>query len=149
MRRPVRAVIDTNVLVSAQFWHGAPHLLFNYVRSRDVLIILSPALLSEFTEVIGRSKFEAILARTDRSKERVLAELRQLAEIIDPPPLAVPVCRDPDDDHVLALASAAHANVIISGDDDLLSLGAYQSIRILRPAEALGEIQAAATGSTR
>ncbi len=44
----MRAVIDTNVLVSAQFWHGAPHHLFVHVRGGNVTPILSPAFVAEF-----------------------------------------------------------------------------------------------------
>jgi putative PIN family toxin of toxin-antitoxin system len=67
----------------------------------------------------------------------MLAEVRRLAEIVDPPPLTVPVSRDPDDDAVLALAGAAQADLIVSGDGDLLVLGAYAGIRIVSPGQAL------------
>ena len=70
----------------------------------------------------------------------MLAEVRQLAEVIEPPPLPQPVCRDPDDDKVLALAIAAKADWIISGDNDLLCLGRYAGIAIIPPATALALI---------
>jgi predicted nucleic acid-binding protein len=63
--------------------------------------------------------------------------VRQLAEVVDPPPLARPVCRDPDDDAVLALALAAKVDCIVSGDDDLLALQAFERIAIITPAQAL------------
>lgn len=50
----------------------------------------------------------------------MLSELRRLAEIVDPPPLPSPVSRDSEDDAVLALAVASQADLIISGDADLL-----------------------------
>ena len=62
--------------------------------------------------------------------------MRQLAEVIEPPPLPQPVCRDPDDDEVLALAIAAQADLIISGDNDLLVLQQFNAIPILTPAQA-------------
>jgi hypothetical protein len=73
--------------------------------------------------VIGRAKFEAILQRTNTSRERSLVEVRRLAEVIEP--LPQPVCRDPDDDEVLALATAAKADLVVSGDNDLLSLKSF------------------------
>lgn len=136
----MRAVIDTNVLVSGLFWHGAPHALLAQVRAGTLGLVSSPALLAELAEVIGRTKFDAILTRSDTSRERTLAEVRQLAEMIEPPPLPQPVCRDPDDDVVLALAVAAQADMIVSGDDDLLALGDYQGIPIIAPAQALQRI---------
>ena len=133
----MRAVIDTNVLVSGLFWHGAPHTLLEQVRAGTLVLISSPVLLTELENVIGRAKFDAILTRSATSREQTLTELRQCAEIIEPPPLALPVCRDPDDDAVLALALAAQADLIVSGDDDLLALKHYQGIPITTPAQAV------------
>jgi uncharacterized protein len=88
--------------------------------------------------VIGRAKFDAILVRSKTTRERSLAEVRQLAaEVVEPPPLAQPVCRDPDDDEVLALALAARVDLIVSGDSDLLVLQAFEGIPIVTPAQAL------------
>jgi len=56
--------------------------------------------------------------------------------VIEPPALPQPVCRDPDDDEVLALAIAAQADLIISGDNDLLVLQQFNGIPILSPAQA-------------
>jgi len=133
----VRAVFDTNVLVSALLWHGPPHALLEQVRNGSIALIISPALLAELADVIGRAKFDAILVRANTSREQALAQVRQLAEVVDPPPLPQPVCRDPDDDAVLALALAAKVDCIVSGDDDLLVLETFQGIAIITSAQAL------------
>ena len=133
----MQAVFDTNVLVSALLWRGPPHALLEAVRNGSIALITSPALLAELTEVIGRAKFEAILTRTNTSREQALAQVRQLAEVIDPPPLTRRVCRDPDDDAVLALALASKADWIVSGDDDLLVLQTFEGIAIITPTQAL------------
>jgi len=52
------------------------------------------------------------------------------------------IWEDPDDDHVLACAMAAQADVIVSGDHHLLNLNNYQGIDILRPAELVARISA-------
>lgn len=109
----MRAVIDTNVLLSALLWRGPPHALLEQARNGMVTLISSPALLAELAEVIARAKFNVILARSNTSRAQTLAQVRQLAEVIDPPALAKPVCRDPDDDAVLALAIAAEADLIV------------------------------------
>jgi putative PIN family toxin of toxin-antitoxin system len=133
----VRAVIDTNVLLSGLLWHGQPHRLLEHVRDGALAMVSSPALLAELADVIGRAKFDAILVRSKITREKSLAEVHRLAEVVEPPPLAAPVCRDPDDDEVLALALAAQADLIISGDDDLLLLQVFEGIPILTPASAL------------
>ncbi len=106
----VRAVIDTNVL------------------------------LAELNRVLARPKFDAALARCAMSRDEALQRVRRLAEVHEPSPLNEPVCRDPDDDKLLALARSARAACIVSGDDDLLSLQRFEGIPILTPAQALQQL---------
>ncbi len=136
----MRAVLDTNVLLSGLLWRGPSYGLLEQVRNGAVTFLSSPELLAELAEVLARPKFDAVLSRSNSSREHMLVQVRMLAEVIDPPPLAQPVCRDPDDDAVLALARAAQADVIVSGDDDLLSLTSFDSIPILNPAQALARV---------
>ena len=124
-------------------WGGAPHARLEHVRNGTVTLISSPTLLAELARVLDRPKFDVVLLSSNTSRAQTLAEVRLLAEVIDPPPLAQPVCRDPDDDAVLALALAAQADVLISGDDDLLCLGSFESNLILTPAQALQRLLAA------
>jgi uncharacterized protein len=138
----VRAVLDTNVLIAALLWRGPSHVLLEYVRAGTVSLVSSPALLAELADVIARAKFDAILVRSSTSRERALEQVRQLAEVIEPPPLPKPVCRDPDDDPVLALAIAAKVELIVSGDDDLLSMGSFGGIAIVAPSAALARVNA-------
>lgn len=140
----MKAVIDTNVLMAALLWRGPPHALLEHVRAGTVSFVSSPALLAELADVIGRTKFDLILKHTNTSRERSLAQLRSLAEVIEPPALHKPVCRDPDDDEVLALAIAAKVELIVSGDKDLLVLQRFEGIPILAPAQAVALIEATA-----
>ena len=133
----MRAVVDTNVLLSGLFWHGTPHVLLEQARGGALTLVSSLSLLAEIAEVLNRPKFRAILNRSNTDPEQTLAVLRQLTEIFDPPPLSAPVSRDPSDDAVLALATASEADLIISGDADLLTLGSYAGIPIIDPAEAI------------
>lgn len=83
----LRAVIDTNVLLSGLFWHGAPHVLLEHVRAGTLGPVSSPAILAELAIVLARPKLDVILARSNTSREIALAERRQLAEVIEPPRL--------------------------------------------------------------
>jgi uncharacterized protein len=136
----MRAVIDTNVLLSGLLWRGPAHALLEQVRNGSVTFLSSPELLAELADVLARPKFDAILSRSNSSREQMLTQMHQLAELTDPPRLTQPVCRDPDDDAVLALAIATLADVIVSGDDDLLSLTSFEGIPILNPAQVLQQI---------
>ena len=81
----VRAVVDTNVLLSGLF--GKPHALVEQVRAGALSLISSPGFLADLAEVMTRPKFEEILARSTTDARRTLDEVRRLAETIDPPPL--------------------------------------------------------------
>jgi putative PIN family toxin of toxin-antitoxin system len=133
----VRAIIDTNVFIAGLLWRGSPHVLLEHARAGTLTVISSSTLIAELADVLGRAKFAAILSKTSTSLERTIAEVRQLAELIDPPPLERPVCRDSTDDHVLALALSANADMVVSGDDDLLVLRSFANIPIVTPADAV------------
>jgi len=125
----VRILLDTNVLVSALLFGGLPRVLLRTAIRGDVTLVTSPALLDELEDVlVGKFGFGRAVARLTR------AEIEALADLVEPgdPPR---VCRDPDDDEVLATAVTGRVDVIVTGDRDLLALGAHQGIRILTPRE--------------
>ena len=66
----MRAVVDTNVLLSGLFWRGRPHALIEQIRAGVLTLISSPALLAEPAEVPNRPKFRAILARSNTGPEQ-------------------------------------------------------------------------------
>ena len=133
----MRAIIDTNVFIAGLLWRGSPHVLLEHARAGTLAVISSSTLIAELEDVLGRAKFAAILSETSTSLDRTIAEVRQLAELIDPPPLERPVCRDSTDDHVLAIALSANADMVVSGDDDLLVLRSFTNIPIVTPADAV------------
>ena len=133
----MRIVLDTNVLLSGLLWRGPPHTILERVRDGQLTLLCSSALLTELIDVLQRPKFDLILSRSGISPQQVLTSLQELAEIIDTPPLPGPVSRDPDDDAVLALAVFGQSDMIVSGDEDLLSLHRYRELPIVPPAEAL------------
>jgi putative PIN family toxin of toxin-antitoxin system len=133
----VRSVLETNVLLSGLLWRGAPHEGLEQVRAGRTDLVSSPALIAELARIATRAKFRTVLSRSATDPDRSLAEVRMMAEIIDPPPLPVPISRDPDDDAVLAVAVAARVDMIASGDGDLPALGRFAGISIVKPAQAV------------
>lgn len=132
--------MDTNVLLAGLRWHGPPHALLTRVRSGSLGLTSSRAPLAGLADVLGRPKFDAILKRSNTSLDNALAEVWRLADVIHPPPLPQPLSRDPDDDEVLALAVAAQADLIVSGDSDLLVLQ-HSTALILNPAQSVARLQ--------
>ncbi len=133
----MRIVLDTNVVMSALLWRGNPYRLVQAIRAHpNAQVFSSPVLLAELTDVLSRRAATAQLARIGRTAHAVLGDYLETVELVDPEPLA-PVSRDPDDDHVLAAALAASADLIVSGDADLLVLKRFQDIPILASVQAL------------
>jgi len=126
----VRLVLDTNVLLAAVLADG---LCWDLVRKRVKLheLFVSQALVDELTGQL-RDKFGQ-----DPDEVPLVAAYQGRAALISAPALPNPVCRDPDDDVVLATAIAAKADLIITGDQDLLVLGQHAGIRILSPRQFL------------
>jgi putative PIN family toxin of toxin-antitoxin system len=134
----VRIVLDTNVAVSALLWRGTPYSLLEAVRrSERTQLFTSPFLLTELAEVIVRPWSARRLAVIGRAAHDVLAEYIRAVELVTPSAVPSVVARDADDDHVVAAAVAADAALIATGDRDLLSVGRYDRVRIVTPAEAI------------
>lgn len=136
----MRIVADTNVIVSAFLWGGIPRRLLEAVEKQRLELFTSRELIVELEDVLSRPKFAERLARTRFSAAFLLARYTQLATLIVTAEVSASALRDPKDLHVLACASAARAEVIVSGDDDLLSLGSHENIPIIAAAECLQRI---------
>jgi putative PIN family toxin of toxin-antitoxin system len=138
----VRVVLDTNVVVSALLWRGSPYRLLDGIRENSrVQIYSTVVLLEELAEVLARPKAARRLAVIDETAAAVIGTYLEVVELIEPAEV-VRVARDPDDDHVLACARAARADLIITGDADLLDLKAFERIPIVSAAEALRRVEA-------
>lgn len=123
-------VLDTNVLVASLVANGlCREVVHRAIRLR--LLATSDALLDELERTL-QEKF-AITP----SAEDFLRQLRAGVRVAAPQALSTPVCRHATDDMVLATAIGAGADLIVTGDQDLLALGSYQGVRILSPRSCL------------
>jgi uncharacterized protein len=127
--------VDTNLIVSGIISPtGPPRRILTGWQRREFELVVSPVLLDE----VARTLRQPRITRRYHVTAQDVTELGRLLTtrsilLIDVPPIP-PAVRDPADDHILALARAGHADHIVSGDDDLLSLGRYAGIPILPPA---------------
>lgn len=134
----MRVLIDTNLLVSALISDGAPSRLLDAARAGVFEFCTSEVLLAELLDVLGRSHLASRMQRAGLEASSTVEDLRKMALIVAPQAVPQVVASDPDDDHVLAAALAAGADLIASGDRrDLLPLGSYAGIPIVTAREAL------------
>jgi putative PIN family toxin of toxin-antitoxin system len=129
-----RVVLDTNVLISGLLSTtstparavdhaiGGGQLLASTATLRELMTkLLSP----KFDRYVPRERRDALLLR--------LAPLIELVEILQ----SIRALRDPDDDKFLEVAVNGRADVLVSGDADLLELNPFRGIAILTPAAYL------------
>lgn len=130
-------VADTNIVVSGLLWTGGPRLLLDAARAGVIELVTSPVLLEELAEVLQRPKFDDRLRQAQVSALEVSEDYAALATIVNPETIEPVISADPDDDHVLACAIAAIAELIVSGDNHLLQLKEYRGVRIVPVSQAL------------
>lgn len=129
-----RLVVDTNVFASAIVLpHSIPRQAVNKALDFNVLLFSGHS-LDELREVLFRSKFDRYVSRETRAL--FLVQLESVAEVI-PVIQIVRECRDPRDDKFLEVALNGRADVIVSGDEDLLRMNPWRGIAIVSPAEYL------------
>jgi putative PIN family toxin of toxin-antitoxin system len=133
----VKIVLDTNVVVSALLWGGTPYRLVEAAAAGDVELYTSPALMAELRDVLGREHLASRLAAQRSSVASAIALYSELAISVSPPTVRRVVPGDADDDQVIAAAVAAGADLIVTGDRQLLAVRTYQRSRIVGVTEAL------------
>jgi uncharacterized protein len=127
----VRVVFDTNVLVAAFAADGLCAKLLRRANKHEFVLLICPIILEEFQGALEK--------KLDATKEEIgkaLALLREVSVMTgETPPAAKParIVRDPDDDLILFCAVTAKADLLVTGDKDLLAIGEHKKIKILDP----------------
>lgn len=130
----IKAVLDTNVLVSALLFKGELSRLADLWKRGVFIPVLTRETFEEFRAVLTYPKFSLT---EQEIKVLIEEEVLPFFEVIELTDKAVSICRDPDDDKFIACAMSASADFIVSGDKDLLDIGRYQSVRIINASEIL------------
>jgi len=126
----MRIVCDTNVLLSGLLFGGSCRTIIRLVSEGRVDGFTSSALMTELEGVLLRPKFGLGTSQVGAIVDLV----RQTFVSVSPRETITAVAEDPDDDAVMEAATAAAADVVVSGDEHLLRLGEFHGIRIISPA---------------
>lgn len=119
----VRVVIDTNVVLSGLFKpESIPGHVLRAWRDGSFQLALSEFLIEEIATTLARPKMQALVAWPPAQIERFVLELRAFSDVVEPAELDFEYPRDPDDIPVLATLIASGADILVTGDGDLLAL---------------------------
>lgn len=144
----LRVVLDTNVYVSGTILsHGTPFEVLEAWRRQAYILVTSEAILDEIERVLRYPRIRDRYGIGEQDIARLVESLRADALIVPGDDPATGICADPDDDKFLACALGARADCIVTGDPDLLVLGTYKGIAILKPHEFLERLRTSAARS--
>ena len=124
----IRAVLDTNVVISALLFSGPPSQLVSAWQSSRLRPVVSAPVLDEYIRVLAYPKFKLTNVEV---RGLIQEELLPFIETVNVPPSIAPKVRDPDDAKFITCAVTAGVRWLVSGDDDLLSLHRVKSVEIL------------------
>lgn len=123
----MKVILDTNVIISSFATRGLCHSVFEICLDRFEIVI-SSTLIKEIRYVLKRK-----LKLPNLFIAETLDYLSENATSVEVNKSLSGVCRDPEDDHIIALADSARANYIITGDEDLLILKKHGVTQIVTP----------------
>ncbi len=140
----MRLILDTNILLSALLSpRGAPAKLLDAWERKTFTLVTSEALIAEFRDVTSRPFFRARVRAS--VVELLAAGLQDFSFDCGDLPSGT-VAPDPKDSYLLAMAQASHADFLVTGDKQLLSLKRHKSTRIVTPAAMIELLKEAASG---
>jgi uncharacterized protein len=117
----LRAVIDTNILVSALIFNGGKVGIFRQLwQENQFQPLVSRSTVTELIQVLAYAKFKLTFAEQQDLLADYLPFCETIAMPIELP--EIPACRDPYDEQFLHLAIFGRADYLVTGDQDLLSL---------------------------
>lgn len=131
----MRVVLDTNVIVSSFIYAtGNPGHIRDAWHTGTFEVVVTEPILEEYRRVLNYPRTRRRHHLSPAEIDLALDDIREMAVNVPDWPTLHVVADDPDDDKFLECAVAAQAEIIVSGDEHLLSLGSFQGIQVLTPA---------------
>lgn len=135
MAKAPRAVNDTNIWLSALYFSGKPAKIVNLIENKKIVSVTSDFILEELKEkMVVDFKTPSYVASGTISYISSMSEMVRLKGVDFG-------LRDSADNQILETAVVGKCNFLITGDKDLLSLGKYNQIKIVKPNEFLATIE--------
>lgn len=136
----MRAVLDANVILSALIRPTGPNgEILRRLDAGDFQMVYSPAWIEEITDILTRRRLAERYQIGPADVARIVDLVDRQGILVQPSRL-IEVCRDPDDNFLLAAAGQGAADVVVSGDKDLLALGQFEGVAILTPTQFIARL---------
>ena len=132
-----RITLDTNVLISATFWHGASEKLIDKVENKEVILVLSEQILEEYNKVLEYKEIREKIKNKDLEMKKAMLQIGVISEIVEVNSKVDLVKEDPDDNKIIECAIDGNSDYIITKDKHLLKLKEHRGIKIFTPEEFL------------
>lgn len=133
----IRAVLDTNVLVSAIISDGTARELLKKAIANQYRIVTSELILKELQTVLSRPKFKT----SKKEITKITGTLRKTVDVVDVKTRIEAVKEDPKDNMLIETALDGEAQIIVTGDHHLLELKHYDEIKIITIQEMLTRLK--------
>ncbi len=137
----IKITADTNVLISATFWKGSSHKIMEMVERKELILILSHAIIEEYEGVLHYDEIQKKIKHRNLEMHLTIQKIISLSKIVEPSEEIKIVEDDPDDNAIVECAVEGNVDYILSQDKHLLNLGEFRKIKIVNPENFLKEVR--------
>lgn len=137
----MKITVDTNVLISATFWHGASDKIIERVENKKIELVISREIIGEFKKVLGYKEIRDKIKDKNLEMKRSVEKIISISTVVKPKEKFKVVKEDPDDNKIIECAFSGKVHYIISQDRHLLDLKEFKGIKIITPKEFLDKLR--------
>lgn len=137
-----KAVLDSNVWVSALLWGGKPAEIVKASEQRKVRLVASEEILREISQVLNYPKLRKVYEAEETSHEELIEAVLKVVQLVQVTRRVKVVLEHPADDKFIECALEAKADYVVSGDKHLLKVGNYGKIQVVSVPKFLGVLEA-------
>ena len=128
----MRAVLDTNVLISGIFFGGPPRAILDAWAAGRFELMMSPEMVDEYIRTCDRLGS----SHRDLEYQSILASIIGHSSLVPDTSVTEPITADPDDDKFMLCARGTDS-IVVSGDHHLFEAAGWQGVRVMKPRDFL------------
>ena len=136
----MKITVDTNVLISATFWHGDSNKIILLAESKKIELTMSKEIVQEYAEVLKYDEIKNKINDKGLTTKYSLGKIISISKIVSPKEKFDIIKEDKDDNKIIDAAVEGKSDYIVSSDRHLLELKEFKGIKIVTPKEFLGLI---------